>query len=193
MLEPIVNALVFLINIIADLYVFILIARIILVWVHADDYNPMTKFIAKLTDFSVLRLKRLIPNIKDLETASLLLIFLIEIVKFFLIGVLAYSMPNVFGLLLLAFAETLKLTINVFFYAILLQVILSWFPHTRSDIYNLLSIITAPIMRPIRRYLHPVHGFDLSPIPALIGLQLIVILFVDPLYSAGMHLAFGSF
>lgn len=191
MWEPIVNALVFLINTIADLYVFILISRIILVWVHADYFNPMTKFIARLTDFCVLRIKRLVPNIKDLETASLLLIFLIQIVKFFLIGVLAYKLPNIFGLLLLAFSETLKLTINVFFYAILIQVILSWFPYTHSEIYNLLAIITAPIMRPIRRYVHPVHGFDISPIPALIGLQLIVILFVNPLYSAGMYLAFG--
>ena len=191
MLEPIVNALVFLINTVADLYVFILIARIILVWVHADDYNPMTKFVAKLTDFCVLRVKRIAPNIKDLETASLILIFLIEIVKFFLIGILAYKLPNIFGLLLLALSETLKLTINVFFYAILMQVILSWFPYTQTEIYNLLAIITAPIMRPIRRYVRPVQGFDISPIPALIGLQLIVILFVDPLYAAGMYLAFG--
>lgn len=191
MLEPIVNALVFLINTLADLYVFVLIARIILVWVHADYYNPMTKLIAKLTDWSVLRLKRFIPNLKDLETASLVLIFLIEIIKFFLIGIIAYHLPNIFGLLLLALSETLKLTINVFFYAILIQVILSWFPYTQTEIYNLLAIITAPIMRPIRRYVHPVHGFDISPIPALIGLQLIVILFVDPLYSAGMYLAFG--
>ena len=191
-MEPIVNGLVFLINTIADLYVFVLIARIILVWVHADYYNPMTKFVAKLTDWSVQPLKRVLPNIKDLELASLVLIFLIQIVKFFLIGILVYSLPNIFGLLLLALAETIKLTINVFFYAILMQVILSWFPYTHSEIYNLLAIITAPIMRPIRRYVHPVHGFDISPIPALIGLQLIVILFVDPLYSAGMYIAFRT-
>ena len=46
-------------------------------------------------------------------------------------------------------------------------------------------------MRPIRRMVHPVGGYDISPIPALIGLQLIIILFVDPLYSEGMRLAFG--
>ncbi len=190
MMHAIVNALVFLINTIADLYVFILIARIILVWVHADYYNPMTKFIAKLTDPAVLPIKRFIPSFKDVELASVVLIFAVQIVKFFLIGIIAYSLPNVFGLVLLALAETLKLTINVFFYAILLQVILSWFPYSHQEVYNLLAIITAPIMRPIRRYVHPVQGFDISPIPALIGLQLIVILCVDPLYAAGMYLAF---
>lgn len=190
MWEPITNALLFLINILADLFVFVLIARIILVWVHADYYNPMTKFVAKLSDWCVRPLKRLIPSFKDLETASLLLIFLIEVLKFFLTGLLAYHWPSFLGVLLLALSDTLKLTINVFFYAILMQVILSYFPRTHREIYNLLSIITAPIMRPIRRYLHPVHGFDISPIPALIGLQLIIILFVDPLYSAGMYLAY---
>lgn len=191
MWEPIVNALMFLINILADLTIFILIARIILVWVHADYYNPMTKFIAKLTDWCVRPMKRVVPSFKDLETASLLLVFLIAFLKFFLIGVLAYRLPSILGLLLLALSDTLKLTINVFFYAILIQIILSWFPRTHREIYSLLAIITAPIMRPIRRYIHPVNGFDISPIPALIGLQLIIILFVDPLYSAGMYLAYG--
>lgn len=190
MLEALVNALVFLINTVADLYVFVLIARIILVWAHADSFNPLSKFTAKITDMSVLPLKRFIPNIKDLELASVVLIFLIEIVKYFLIGIIAYRFPSIFGLLLLSLAETLKLTLNVFFYAILIQVILSWFPYKHTEVYNLLAIITAPIMNPIRRYVHPVHGFDISPIPALIGLQFIVLLFIDPLYSAGMYLAF---
>lgn len=190
MVDAIANAFLFLINTTVDLYVFMLIARIILVWVHADYYNPMTQFIAKLTDFPVLRIKRIVPNIKDLELASLVLIFLIEIAKFVLVGMIASHFPSFFGLLLLALAETLKLTINVFFYAILLQVILSWFPNTRSEIYNLLAIITAPIMRPMRRFFHPIQGVDISPIPALLGLQLIVILFVDPLYAAGGYLAF---
>lgn len=190
MMTAIMNALVFLINTLVDLYAFVLIARIILVWVHADYYNPMTKFVAKLTDFTVLPLKRFIPNFKDLESATVVLIFLIQLIKFFLIGILAYNLPNIFGLILLALAETLKLTMNVFFYAILIQVILSWFPYSHMEVYNLLAVITAPIMRPIRRYIHPVNGFDISPIPALIGLQLIVILCVDPLYAAGMYLAF---
>ncbi|HSW71556.1 MAG TPA: YggT family protein [Gammaproteobacteria bacterium] len=190
MTEALVNALIFLISTLADLYVFILIARIILVWVHADYYNPMAKFIAKFTDCSVLPIKRFVHNIKDLELATVLLIILIEILKFFLIGLLSYGFPHLVGLVLLAFSDTLKLVINVFFYAILIEIILSWFPHSPSDIYKLLAIITAPIMRPIRRYIRPIHGFDISPIPVLIGLQLIIIIFVDPLYAAGMQLAF---
>jgi len=188
MVDAIVNALVFLINILADLYVFILIARMIFVWIHADS-NSMTLFIAKLTNLPLKFFQR-IPTIKGIELSSLLLIFLIEAVKFFLLGLVAYGLPNVFGLILLVAAEILKLTLNVFFYAILLQVILSWFPYSYTEIYNLLATITAPIMRPIRRIIQPIHGFDISPIPALIGLQLIVILFIDPLYSAGMSIAY---
>jgi YggT family protein len=190
MLEGLVNALVFLINTIVDLYVFVLIARIILIWAHAEALNPLMQFTAKLTDAAVLPTKRFIPNIKGVETATIALIFVIELLKYFLIGLIAYGFPNIFGLIILAVAETLKLTLNVFFYAILGQVILSWFPYKHTDIYNLLALITAPIMNPIRRYVHPVHGFDISPIPALIGLQFIVLLFIDPIYWAGRHLAF---
>ena len=192
MLETLIAILVFLINTAADFCTFVLIARVILVWVHADYFNPLTQLVAKLTDFAVLRVKRFIPTVKDVELSSLLLIFLLEFVKFILIGLLLYRFPSIVGLTLLCIAEILKLTINVFFYAILVQVILSWFPYQYTQVYNLLAIITAPILRPLRHFLKPYHGFDISPVFALIGLQLIVFIFIDQLlYSSAKSLAFG--
>jgi YggT family protein len=191
MFDAITNAFRFLISTLADLYAFILIARGILVWARADYYNPVTRLIAKLTDTVVVPLKRFFPTVKKIELATLFLLFILELSKFLLLGLITLGMPHFLGLLLLSFAEIIKLSANIFFYAILIQAILSWVPYAYRDLYNLLSLITSPIMRPLHRLIPPVGGFDISPIAALIGLQFMSIILIDPLYAQGMNLAFG--
>jgi YggT family protein len=50
MLNSFSNAGMFLIQSIFDLYIFILLLRIVLQWVHTDTYNPLFVLIAKLTN-----------------------------------------------------------------------------------------------------------------------------------------------
>jgi YggT family protein len=79
-------------------------------------------------------------------------------------------------------ADVLALTVNVvfqlFWWAILIRVLLSWLPMAgvRIDPYNpvirVLFQITDPILEPLRRYT-TIGMIDLSPIVALIGLDFI--------------------
>jgi len=190
MSDPIHTALLFLINTLFDLYLFILVIRVILVWVRADFFNPITQFITKLTSVIVNPSRKVLPNMGRLETATLILVILLEMIKFFLIASLTFGIPNILGVFILAFADTLSIFLNTFFYAILLSVILSWV-QLYSPVTKLINQMVAPIMRPIQRVFPPVGGFDLSPIPALIGLQLLIILVVAPLMTVGMNLALG--
>jgi len=72
------------------------------------------------------------------------------------------------------------------------QAILSW---VQSGAYNPFTVIlhqlTEPLLRPARRLLPPVSGLDLSPLIALIGLQLASMLLIDPLLDIGWGLALG--
>lgn len=188
MADSIRGALLFLISTIFDLYLFVLIIRIILVWVRADYFNPITQFINRLTQFIIKPMRKIIPNIGQLELASVVLIFLLEIAKFSLISSFTFGLSNPLGLLVLATADAIKLLLNTFFYAILLQVILSWL-QPYSPVNTILLQFTAPIMRPIQRLIPPVGGFDLSPIPALIILQVLTLLLVNPLMALGINMA----
>jgi YggT family protein len=61
--------------------------------------------------------------------------------------------------------------------AIIVQVILSWIsPGTYTPASALLNSLTAPILRPIQQLLPPISGIDLSPLFALIGLQVLKML-----------------
>jgi uncharacterized protein YggT (Ycf19 family) len=46
-------------------------------------------------------------------------------------------------------------------------------------------------MRPIQRFMPPIAGFDLSPIPALLLLHVSILLIAEPLISLGMRITFG--
>jgi YggT family protein len=190
MSDTIRAALLFLINTVFDLYLFILVVRIILAWVGANYFDPVTQFIIKCTDFIVKPLRRLIPNFRRVETASIVLLLLIEIIKFLLVSLLSFGFPHLLGLFILAIGDSLKLILLTFFYAILLQAILSWI-QPNAPMNRVLYQFTSPIMGPLHRVIPPIGGIDISPIPALIILQLLIIILVNPLMGFGLGVAFG--
>ncbi|HEX4046029.1 MAG TPA: YggT family protein [Gammaproteobacteria bacterium] len=180
-------ALLFLINTLFDLYLFVLIIRLILVYVGANYFDPLTQFIVKLTDPIIKPLRRLAPNFKRIELATLLFVFFLECIKFALISFLSFGGPNLFGLLLLAASDSIKLIILTFFYAIILGALLSWIQPS-SRIIQVVYQITSPVMRPFQRFIPAINGIDISPIFAIIFLYLLIILIVDPLSNLGISL-----
>jgi YggT family protein len=76
----------------------------------------------------------------------------------------------------------LTLAIDIYVIIILLEVAVSWLvifkvfdlanPQARN-LVNLLKKATDPIMTPIRKYVPPIGGLDLTPVVAIIGLQVL--------------------
>jgi YggT family protein len=188
--DTIHNALLFLTTTVFDIYLFVLAIRVLLAKANANYFDPLTQFVIKLSDVFVKPIRRYIPNLKGFESATILLIFAFEFIKFFIISVLGYGLPNIVGLVIMSAADFVKLFINTFFYAIFLQAILSWI-QPYSPMNRILYQVTEPLMQPIRRVIPPISGFDISPIPALIGLQFLIIILVNPLMTFGLSVAFG--
>jgi YggT family protein len=182
------EALIFLINTVFDLYLFILIIRILLAYAGANYFDPITQFIVKATNFIVKPVRQVIPNYRQIELSTIVIILVLQIIKFILIYLLSFGFPNILGLLVIAFADTLRLVLQTFFYAILLQAVLSWL-QPNSPVSHVLYQITAPVMTPLRRMIPPIGGVDISPIPALIIIQLINILLINQLIAFGMGLS----
>ena len=68
----------------------------------------------------------------------------------------------------------LRLLCEVLTMAILIRVILSWFSRgSTSLLANILYQVTEPILAPLRRIIPRVGMFDLTPLVAIILLQLI--------------------
>lgn len=184
------NGTLFLISTLFDLYLMILGVRLILCWTRANYFNPLSQVIAKLTHPIIVPLRRIFPTYANIELATVIVMLLLEGIKFLLLSLLTMGIPHAAGIILLSLADMIKLVVNTFFYAILLQAILSWVQQNHSPLGELLSQITTPILRPLHRIIPPLGGLDITPIPAMILLQLINIVLVTPLSQLGMGMLF---
>ena len=75
------------------------------------------------------------------------------------------------GNFLVSFVDIL---FQVLIFAILIRALISWFPIApTSPIIRLLDDITEPILAPLRRVVPRLGMMDITPIVAMIGLQLL--------------------
>lgn len=178
------NPLVFLVQVLFGAYILVIMLRFLLQLVRADFYNPVSQFIVKVTTPVLQPMRRVIPGLGGIDLASLILMWLLKSVELMLILSLGGAAGD--GHLLSAFAwsipELAALVINVFLFAILIQVILSWVnPGGYNPAANLIHSLTDPLLRPARRLIPPVGGLDLSPMLVMIGLVLLKMLLLPPL------------
>lgn len=185
------NAAIFLINTFFDLYVMAVLLRFLLQLVRANFYNPVCQFLITITNPLLLPLRRIFKGFMGIDIAAIILMLILELIKF---SILLYGLqaanPYWHGLIVLSVAEIFQQTTSLYFFVIIALAILSWVsPHSlTNNIGNLLRLLTEPLLRPIRRILPTISGFDLSPVVVLISIQLINILFIQNLMTYGMWL-----
>jgi YggT family protein len=178
------NPLEFLITTLFSLYILAVMLRFLLGAVRADFYNPVSQFLVRITNPVLAPMRKLIPSAGKYDTSALLLMLLLQIISLVLMVLLRGSSVSIMALLLFAVAELVLLLINIFIFSILVQVILSWInPGTYTPVGALLHSLTNPVLAPMQRIIPPVAGIDLSPLFALIGLQVLKML-IHPLIGA---------
>jgi len=176
------NPLVFLIQVIFGVYIMVVMLRFLLQLVKADFYNPVSQFVIKVTTPPLRPLRRIIPGIGGVDVASIILMWLLKSLELALIMVIGGLGTSLLPALAWSIPELISLFINVFLFAILIQVIISWVnPGGYNPIIGLLSSITEPLLGPARRVVPPISGLDLSPMLVMIGLMLLKMLLLPPL------------
>ena len=176
------NPIVFLIQTLFGLYIALVAIRFLLQWARADFYNPISQFVVKLTSPVLRPLRQVIPGYAGMDLAALVLAWLLKSVELGLLVVILGVDASLFAALGWAVPAVIELFINIFLFAILIRVILSWVnPDPYNPAVSLLARITDPIMRPAQRMIQPIGGIDLSPMVVIIGLILLEMLLIPPL------------
>lgn len=73
--------LISIVNTIFLVYIYIVIARVLLSWVPHDPAQPVIRFIYEITDPVMAPFSRLIPPIGGIDFSPIFVIFVIEIVR----------------------------------------------------------------------------------------------------------------
>lgn len=156
---------VMLVKVICNLYLFIVLLRLVLQLTRADFYNPISQGIVKATSPIVLPLRKIIPAIGRLDTASLVLAFVVQLATVFLIVMIKGVAISPISYAIYTFAGTLYHLLDLYFWAMLISVILSWVaPGANHPGALLVGQITAPLYRACQRVIPTLGGLDLSPI-----------------------------
>ncbi|MCU7940324.1 MAG: YggT family protein [gamma proteobacterium symbiont of Bathyaustriella thionipta] len=178
-----VNAGSYLIRTVFGLYIVIVLLRFLLQMVRADFYNPLSQFIVKATAPILNPLRRVIPGLFGIDIASLLLAYFLQYIENILLFAVRGISVNPIFLLWHSIGSLLTILLYIYFFAILVQVIISWVsPGTYNPATALIHHITEPVMRPARKILPPFSGFDLSPIIVFVVLN-ILIMFIPVIFG----------
>ena len=172
------TALNFLLTTLFNMLTLLFLLRFFLQLFRAPFNNPLSYMVVSLTDFAVKPVRKVIPSWGKIDLSTLVLALFTQLLLQFcllwlrdlpisLVGNTIWT--SLIGMGLLGVFRTMM---DVFFYAILLQVILSWV-NPQSPISSVLSSLTKPILAPIQRLLPTAGGMDFSPVVALILIQML--------------------
>lgn len=178
-----------------NLYLLAVLLRLLLQVARADFYNPLSQFLVKLTNPLLLPVRRLVPGLWGIDMAALLLAIVVQFIGLALvISLLGYTLPNLGLVLVWAVLGCVGMVLNIYFFAVLVSIILSWVaPGSHHPGAILLHQLVQPVMAPFRRLLPAMGGLDLSPIFVFLAINVIQVLLRHGAAAVGMpvRLVFG--
>jgi YggT family protein len=164
----------FLVETVSGFFVFLLLARFHFQWLRVPFHNSVGEFVLALTRGIVMPVRRVLPGLRGLVLATLFVAWLLRALAIWAEIFIMGGEPRGAPILAVAAVDLVRFSVYILIFAVLLQAVLSWF-HTYSPLNPVLDAIARPFLRPFRRMIRPVGGFDLTPLVLLVLLQIVVI------------------
>lgn len=174
MTDNFADAGVFLIQTFAGLYFILVMVRFLMQVARVDYYNPICQGIVKITDPPIKPLKRVIPTLRGVDFATLLVAMIVQLIAITLIMVIkggwifhpvyvAWTLVGMFSIIF-----------DIYFFALIIMVIASWVaPYGNHPVLTLVHQLTEPVCAPARKLLPPMGGLDFSIILVFVAITLI--------------------
>lgn len=170
------QALLFLIDTVFALYIIVVLLRALLQLSHTDFYNPISQFVQQATDAPVALLAYVVPRWRNVDIPAIVFALILCFINIEL-DLLLHPL-DMGGQPLAALGwsvlKALVLLCNLFTFTILIQALATWLaPGTHSPATAVLWSVNEPLLRPVRNYIPPVGGLDISPLIVIIALQVV--------------------
>lgn len=174
----------FIVSLVFSVLIFSLWLRMALRYFHISALNPLSQLIHTVTDPLVtpiqLVLKRKPKPSEKYNAATIITLILVEILKIFVLSIIAFHSLMPLGYFLLyVLADLIIQPCDLLFFTILIRVIMSFVnPAWSGPIEHILRTLTEPLLILGRKIIPNISGFDLSPFIILMLLKIIT-LFVN--------------
>jgi YggT family protein len=153
--------------------------RLLFQLVRADFRDPMADAIVRVTNWLILPLRRVLPPVGKVDTATVVAVLAVAAVRtaaLFLLTGLGFADPLSFVRIMVV--ELVDLTLRIYLFALLLYWLTSFVtPGGYAPGVRLLSQLCEPILKPVRRVIPPIGQIDFSVlwVSILIGALLILL------------------
>jgi YggT family protein len=161
----------FLLDVAAGLLGGACLLRLYMQWQRVPFGNPIGRFVFALTDWLILPLRRVLPPMGRIDTASLVAAYLVEVLQYAILWAIV-GRGDFVDVLVLALFGVIRLAISAMTALVIIYAILSWV-QTDSPMADVVDRLASPMLRPIRRVIPLVGGIDLSPLVLLVLLQVL--------------------
>jgi YggT family protein len=152
----------------------VVLLRLWLQFARADFYNPFSQFVVKATQPIVAPMRRILPSIGRLDTATLVLALIVAGLKIVTLNVvLGGSGLNIMSVVILSFVIVIKEILTLVMYVLILRAIMSWVSQGNNPMELVLSQLTEPMLAPIRKRMPEMGGLDLSMMVVIVLLLFI--------------------
>ncbi|QJC30019.1 YggT family protein [Enterobacteriaceae endosymbiont of Plateumaris sericea] len=173
--------LTFLFKNIFDIITTILLLRIWIIWSMNNTYNSFIQFITVISQPIVKPIQSIIPNVKNIELASLVILTIVLLIRYPLlvylqIGILS---KHLVWYIFIGLLSGLKSIGYVIFWLITIRSIFSWFNRNYNDFDHVLNTLTDQLLEPLKVYIPPIYNIDISPFIISITLYLLNCLGAD--------------
>ena len=166
------QAIYFIVKTLVQLYLLLLLLRFWLPVLRADFRNPIAQGILRITSPLVIPVRRFISPIGRLDTSTILVAYVLEFLLVLTLLALRGLNVRALPIAITAILELAIQSLNLFFFIILIKVVLSWVaPQNYNPMTALLNTMDEPVLRPFRRIVPAIGGFDISPIFAIVLLK----------------------
>ena len=183
------DALSVTIEVLVGLYLVAVILRFLFQLFRVDFHNPISQTIVKVTNPPLRLLRRFIPGLYGIDIASVVLILIVGFIKLFLLTSISGVRISPAAIFVLSVAEILNIICWTLLIAIVVRAILSWVaPRSYHPAIRILDGLSEPLLAPFRKLIPSMGGLDLSPIFAILAINLIQRLLVNPLFDFSRQL-----
>lgn len=134
--------------------------------------QPLGRFVFAMTDWIVLPLRRVVPAWRGWDLSSLMAAWLVKLLQFFLLWLLAGAHGQLGLLPLVSLVGLLQLLVSALSALVLVYALISWL-QPGSYFLDMAERLARPWLAPVRRRLPLVGGVDPSPLVVLMVLQLL--------------------
>ena len=170
------DALIYLVDSLLTIYLYVLILRFVMQLVRADFRNQIAHAVLIVTNPLIMPLRRIFPPVGKIDSASVLAIVLIAAVNIGIITLISGArLLDPLTWMWLTLFTLLRAFLMFFMGAIIIYAILSFVvPGGYSPPMALLGTICEPVLRPFRRIIPPIGSIDLSPLWATLALGVLL-------------------